>query len=89
MTIGNAETLSERLERISTAKKGKRFSLKGRRVTVKAPCDNKHDGQWYCITHRQGFRNQMEKDSHISELVNGYVRHELVWICMLHGPEQP
>lgn len=51
---------------------------------VKAPCADKNNGRWYCVTHGEGFPNQMQKDSHIHEGL-----HRLVWICFEHGPEQP
>jgi hypothetical protein len=47
-------------------------------------CDNQIGGQWHCATHDVGFRNQLEKDSHIHE-----GEHLLVWICLEHGPEVP
>lgn len=42
-------------------------------------------GRWYCITHDEGFANQLSKDSHIS----GAGDHSLVWVCFEHGPETP
>ena len=53
-------------------------------MTVKAPCANKTGGQWYCLTHQQGFINGFMKDTHIH-----HGNHRLVWVCMEHGPEQP
>jgi hypothetical protein len=56
-----------------------------RQVTLQVlpPCDANR-GHWVCLTHQQGFGNQLEKDFHI-----GRGDHRLVWICWEHGPEQP
>jgi len=78
------------VERIVPAVEGDRFTDQGKRYTVKAPCDSKDQGRWFCITHKQAFRNNFEKDGHISEHgPYGKVRHKLVWVCLIHGPEQP
>jgi len=53
--------------------------------TVLPPCSEKGRGQWYCVTHQKGFVNQFEKDTHVG---NGKL-HKLVWVCFLHGIEQP
>jgi hypothetical protein len=46
--------------------------------TVKPAC--KHSGQnsgrWFCITHKKGFENQLQKDSHIHT-----GKHALAWFC--------
>jgi hypothetical protein len=55
-----------------------------RTVKVKAACEDKHHGHWFCLTHAEGFANQLEKDSHIHSGI-----HKLVWICHTHGAEQP
>ncbi len=58
---------------------------------VKAACEQKNNGRWYCITHAEGFANQLQKDSHISEHseFGPGANHRLVWICFAHGPEVP
>ncbi len=53
-------------------------------VTVKASCGDKHNGHWYCATHREHFENQFMKDSHIRQ-----GKHRLAWICHEHGAEKP
>jgi hypothetical protein len=55
-----------------------------KKVIVKSPCDNKTAGIWYCVTHQEGFPNNFMKDNHIEK-----GEHRLVWICQLHGAEQP
>lgn len=58
---------------------------------VKAACDDKDNGYWYCVTHGKGFQNQFQKDGHIDYLHGepAKARHRLVWICFAHGPEVP
>lgn len=58
----------------------------GKRHVVLPPCTNRHGGYWYCHTHGQGFDNQLQKDIHIHDEA---VSHRLVWVCKVHGPEQP
>lgn len=41
-------------------------------------------GRWWCITHKKGFDNQLQKDGHIST-----GKHVLTWVCYTHGPEVP
>ena len=53
-------------------------------AVVKAACQDKTKGHWYCATHREHFANQFMKDVHI-----GTSRHRMVWICHEHGAEQP
>lgn len=67
------------------AKQGKQFRVNGELFVVGPPCENKTNGNWYCCTHRQAYRNQWEKDGHISE--SG--KHELAWLCVEHGLEVP
>lgn len=83
-------------ERITTAKAGEQVSIKlgyggtTREHQVLAPCELKDNGTWYCVTHNEGFANQMQKDGHISDYgKNGKGKHKLVWLCFAHGPEQP
>ena len=49
-----------------------------------APCESQHGGHWFCLTHNEGFQNQLQKDGHINR-----GDHELVWMCHEHGPEAP
>lgn len=55
-----------------------------RTVEIAPPCANKNDGGWYCLTHGEGFENQLQKDIHIHT-----GDHNLMWVCLEHGPEQP
>jgi len=64
-------------------KKGKK-SETGTEV-VKEPCDDKNNGYWYCLTHQEGFQNNLQKDIHIDE----HPDHKFVWMCWKHGAEQP
>lgn len=50
--------------------------------TVKEPCENSNNGQWFCITHNQFFENQAQKDIHIH-----YGTHKMIWACRKHGLE--
>ena len=52
--------------------------------TVSPTCPNKNWGRWLCITHGQGFSNQIEKDFHIEQGA-----HQLAWLCFEHGYEKP
>jgi hypothetical protein len=52
---------------------------------VREACGYKIDGQWFCVTHRKLFPNQMQKDSHISEPGT----HEMAWLCDRHAFEVP
>lgn len=48
-------------------------------------CDDVNaPGSWRCVTHDEGFDNQLQKDFHIHS-----GKHVLVWICSAHGPEVP
>jgi len=52
-------------------------------VTVKPKCDT-NSGFWFCVTHRQEFGNQLQKDIHIHD-----GKHVLAWVCHAHGVEVP
>lgn len=54
------------------------------KLTVQPACDTKDQGQWYCVTHQEGFQNNMQQWSHCEA-----GKHVLVWICFRHGPEVP
>lgn len=54
-------------------------------VIAKAPCANKKNGHWYCITHKEHLEHNFAKDTHIRE--NG--PHLMGWICHEHGLEEP
>jgi hypothetical protein len=73
---------------ITSAEKGTEFTayLPGREEVpeVVVPSCGENNGIWYCITHNEGFLNQPNKDSHISE-----GDHVLTWVCAKHGPEVP
>ena len=77
------------MEKITAARAGERhpFPVAGsdREVTLEVlpPCPVDR-GHWACVTHREGFGTQLQKDFHISRGT-----HHLVWICFEHGPEQP
>lgn len=69
---------------ITAAPLGFCFTAVKRRWRVKGKCDA-NDGHWYCITCKEGFRNQFEKDCHISS-----GKHVLTWWCRFHDePEVP
>jgi len=57
-------------------------------LTVGLSCGT-NAGQWYCVTHDRGFRNNFEKDSHCSGFATEGEPHELAWICFEHGAEVP
>jgi len=54
-------------------------------LTTKPPCEDKRNGRWRCVTHKEGFANQLQKDIHIG---NGK-EHRLAWVCFEHGVERP
>lgn len=68
---------------------GRQFTVKLRgedeTFTVGPKCETGTQGQWRCLTHAEGFAAQMEKDSHVARPGD----HELVWVCIEHGPEVP
>ncbi len=70
----------------------------GRTITVRTPliqgnmrvkrkvgpaCADSLNGHWACVPCKEDFQNNLQKDCHI----NGCGRHELVWLCHEHGPE--
>lgn len=52
--------------------------------TVAPACANKENGQWFCVTHQEGFQHNWDMWGH-----REHGRHVIVWICFEHGPEQP
>jgi hypothetical protein len=67
---------------VSKVKEGTKYTWGGREYTVKPSCGGR--GSWFCLTHKVLFTNQFQKDSHIHKGT-----HEMVWICIEHGPEVP
>ena len=73
---------------------GKRYPLNNKKiprtiirkefVTAKPPCEDRRNGNWFCVTHNLTFGNQIEKDNHIQGGT-----HLLAWKCNEHGLEQP
>jgi hypothetical protein len=53
-------------------------------IVVLAPCADKQNGTWYCVTHDKRFDNQFQKDLHIHSGA-----HRLAWLCFKHGVEKP
>lgn len=53
-------------------------------VVVLPKCGSIHGGQWYCVTHKLFFANQLDQDTHIRE-----GDHLLLWNCFQHGFEEP
>lgn len=47
----------------------------GRVWTIHTKCEHNR-GQWYCVTHREFFANQLQKDGHIH-----VGTHKLAWLC--------
>jgi hypothetical protein len=54
-------------------------------VIVKAPCANKGNGHWYCITHKEHLEHNFAKDTHI----RNNETHLMGWVCNVHGLEEP
>jgi hypothetical protein len=52
--------------------------------TVGPKCTSTTDGHWFCITHDQGFGNNLQMQGHTDR-----GEHTLAWICHTHGPEVP
>lgn len=67
---------------VMAAREGSTFNGSGFEV-VGPKCDA-NNGAWFCNTHRTAFPNQLQKDIHIHA-----GKHELVWVCFQHGPEEP
>jgi len=76
------------VERITKPKAGDVIHIKHRHwdgeTIVKAACESKNGGHWWCVTHNEGFDTQLTKDGHINR-----GKHHLVWWCHEHGPEEP
>jgi hypothetical protein len=86
------------IDRVSVVTRGEKVRIKeppysGRLVEheVQPACADKNNGRWYCVTHGEGFPNQMQKDSHIGEYGDHgpNALHRLVWLCFEHGAEVP
>lgn len=56
-------------------------------VYARQACEDKHNGCWYCVTHRRLFNNNLQKDGHIGH-DNG-LTHTMAWVCHEHGVEVP
>jgi len=69
---------------LTTAEVGERFLINGAIHPVAPACEDKHNGNWFCVTHEKWFDNQLQKDIHI-----GHGKHKLVWVCRKHGLEKP
>jgi hypothetical protein len=52
-------------------------------LTVGPLCELER-GHWACLSHRRTFRTRRSLDRHIR-----LGEHRLVWLCWVHGPEQP
>ena len=72
------------------AKEGQSIRESGNHVvvmqTVKAACDNKENGHWFCGTHDEHFLNNMQWWNHIDA---DPLSHLGVWVCHDHGLEVP
>lgn len=54
--------------------------------TVGPKCDDKTaPGTWRCVTHGEGFANNMQMWSHTDD----EQEHVIAWVCSAHGPEVP
>lgn len=51
---------------------------------VKASCGGAV-GHWFCTTHQESFRNNLEANGH-TEIAG---EHVMAWMCGEHGPEVP
>jgi hypothetical protein len=69
---------------VKAAVEGATFAYDDGMYTVAAACEL-NEGRWRCLTHEEGFGNQMQKDCHIGEPGE----HVLAWVCFAHGPEVP
>jgi hypothetical protein len=52
--------------------------------TVQSTCES-DDGNAWCITHDEGFRNNMSRDDHIR---NSKQSCQIGWFCPDHGMEE-
>lgn len=59
---------------------------------VRARCDGAV-GHWFCVSHQESFRNNLQANSHVEEsgavpaVRDDRAEHIMVWICAEHGPE--
>lgn len=71
-----------------TMSAGDVVTVLGAHLTVAPACEQNDNGTWACVAHSETFRNNFDKDSHLSARDDG--RDCLfVWLCRTHGPEQP
>lgn len=58
----------------------------GSEFTVGSKCsDTSAPGSWRCVTHMEGFANNMQMWNHTDD----GREHVIAWICSAHGPEVP
>jgi hypothetical protein len=55
----------------------------GATVEILGKCQA-NSGYWYCLTHKEPFQNQLQKDIHVRS-----GSHVLAWVCWEHGFEEP
>lgn len=83
--IPHGEPEKSRNGTVAKVVEGAVVTLGGETYTAKASCGlNTTSGRWICLTHDEGFANQLQKDLHIG---NGH--HVMGWVCPEHGLEVP
>lgn len=64
---------------------GEHTDYEGAKWLVKRPCPLKTGGKWFCEAHQKKFNSDAASWSHTQQVAP----HCMVWICKVHGPEQP
>ena len=69
------------------AEVGEKYTLPtGTEVVIAEPCD-KNNGYWHCMSHQEGFQNNLQKDIHLDQHKKSSCK--LAWVCWEHGFERP
>jgi hypothetical protein len=57
----------------------------GVKQMVLKPCKLDRNGKWFCEAHNVTFSTDANSWEHTQQVAP----HVMVWICKIHGPEQP
>lgn len=71
---------------VLSAAEGTPLTIHEADFTVGPKCDDVNaGGSWRCITHGEGFGNNLQMWSHTGD----NREHVVAWVCDVHGPEVP
>lgn len=63
-------------------------SAKMGNAVVAVACEAPGDGNWWCMAHDVGFRNNMERNHHLANRPAAATACTLAWFCVEHGIEE-